>query len=58
MDEIEYKIEPELSDRGLNDLFASAWENHAERRFGPVLLRSLTYLWNGKHSKRSKRPLR
>ena len=44
MGEIEYRIEPELSDRDLNDLFASAWENHAERTFGPVLLRSLTYV--------------
>lgn len=44
MDEIEYKIESELSDRDLNDLFASAWENHAEREFGPVLAQSLTYV--------------
>ena len=44
MDDIEYKIEPELSDRDLNDLFASAWENHTERKFGPVLERSLTYV--------------
>ena len=44
MDEIEYRIKPELSDRDLNDLFASAWENHAERKFGSVLLRSLTYV--------------
>jgi len=44
MDKIEYKIKPELSDRDLNHLFASAWENHAEREFGPVLERSLTYV--------------
>jgi GNAT superfamily N-acetyltransferase len=44
MDQIEYKIEPELSDREINDLFASAWENHAEREFGPVLAQSLTYV--------------
>jgi GNAT superfamily N-acetyltransferase len=44
MNEIEYKIEPKLSDRDLNDLFASAWENRAERKFGPVLERSLTYV--------------
>ena len=44
MDEIEYKIEPELTDSELNNLFASAWENHAERKFGPVLERSLTYV--------------
>lgn len=44
MDEMEYGIEPDLSDRDLNDLFASAWENHAERKFGPVLKRSMTYV--------------
>ena len=44
MNEIEYKIEPKLSDNDLNYLFASAWENHAEREFGPVLERSLTYV--------------
>jgi len=44
MDEIEYKIEPELSDREINDLFASAWANHAEREFGQVLAQSLTYV--------------
>lgn len=44
MAEVEYRIEPELTDRDLNDLFASAWPNHADRRFGPVLRRSLTYV--------------
>lgn len=44
MSEIEYRVEPELSDSDLNHLFASAWENHAERSFGPVLARSLTYI--------------
>ncbi|MFC1736749.1 GNAT family N-acetyltransferase [Candidatus Hydrogenedentota bacterium] len=44
MDEIEYRIEPELSGRDLNRLFASAWENHTEREFGPVLEQSLTYV--------------
>ena len=43
MSEIEYRIEPELSDRDLNGLFATAWENHKERTFGEVLARSLTY---------------
>jgi ribosomal protein S18 acetylase RimI-like enzyme len=37
-------MEPELSDRDLNQLFASAWENHTERKFGPLLARSLTYV--------------
>lgn len=51
MDTIEYRIEPELSDRDLNDLFAFAWENHVEREFGPVLARSLTYIaaFDGTH---------
>ena len=44
MDAIKYKIEPELSDRDLNDLFTSAWANPAQRKFGPVLERSLTYV--------------
>lgn len=44
MSEIEYRIEPEVPDEEINGLFASAWENHTERRFGPVLSRSLTYV--------------
>ena len=44
MDEIEYRIESELSDRDLNSLFASAWANHTERKFGALLERSLTYV--------------
>ena len=44
MDEIEYRIEPDLSDTELDDLFASAWENHTARKFGPVLESSLTYV--------------
>jgi ribosomal protein S18 acetylase RimI-like enzyme len=44
MSEIEYRIEPELSDADLNRLFASTWENHAERSFAAVLRRSLTYV--------------
>ena len=44
MIKIEYKVEPELSDRDLNDLFTSAWENHVEREFGPILEKSLTYV--------------
>jgi ribosomal protein S18 acetylase RimI-like enzyme len=41
---IEYKIKPKLADRALNELFAGAWENHVERKFGPVLKQSLTYV--------------
>jgi len=44
MNDVEYRIEPELTDAELNDLFACAWKNHAERTFGPVLERSLTYV--------------
>jgi len=44
VNDLEYRIEPALTDSELNDLFASAWENHAERKFGPVLERSLTYV--------------
>jgi ribosomal protein S18 acetylase RimI-like enzyme len=44
MHEIEYQIQPQLSDREINDLFASAWQNHAQREFGPVLVQSLTYV--------------
>jgi len=44
MDEIEYKIEPDLSDGDLNKLFISSWENHVERKFGSVLEKSLTYV--------------
>jgi len=41
---IEYSIGPHVSDRELNGLFASTWENHTPREFGPVLARSLTYV--------------
>jgi len=41
---IEYRISPNVADSELNELFASAWENHVERRFGPVVERSLTYI--------------
>ena len=44
MNDLEYRIEPALTDSELNELFASAWENHAERKFWPVLERSLTYV--------------
>lgn len=44
MSKIEYKTEPAVSDRSLNELFASAWQNHANREFGPVLAQSLTYI--------------
>lgn len=44
MSEIRYETEPDVSDEGLNELFASAWENHETREFRPILARSLTYI--------------
>jgi GNAT superfamily N-acetyltransferase len=44
MNEIQYIIEPKVSDKDLNRLFAAAWEGHSEREFGPVLERSLTFV--------------
>ena len=44
MSEIEYKTRPVVSDSSLNELFASAWMNHANREFGSVLAHSLTYV--------------
>jgi ribosomal protein S18 acetylase RimI-like enzyme len=44
VNDVEYRIEPRVADGELNELFASAWENHVERGFGPVLERSLTYV--------------
>ena len=41
---IEYKIDPQISDDDLNDLFTSTWENHVPRKFGPILEHSLTYI--------------
>jgi ribosomal protein S18 acetylase RimI-like enzyme len=44
VNDIEYRIRPKVADAELNRLFASAWDNHAERKYGPVLERSLTYV--------------
>jgi ribosomal protein S18 acetylase RimI-like enzyme len=44
MSEIDYKIKPSLSDESLNALFPSAWENHVDRTFEPILIQSLTYI--------------
>ncbi|MBN2464422.1 GNAT family N-acetyltransferase [candidate division WOR-3 bacterium] len=41
---VEYKIRPKVADAELNELFASAWEGHVERMFGPVLQQGLTYV--------------
>jgi GNAT superfamily N-acetyltransferase len=43
--QIEYRINPPLTDAELNALFASAWpEEHVERGYRPVLERSLGYV--------------
>jgi GNAT superfamily N-acetyltransferase len=44
MKEMACKVEPALSDALLNELFSTAWPNHAPRTFGPVLSHSLTYI--------------
>ena len=44
MSRIAYNVEPEVPNKDLNELFASAWENHAWREFGPVLAHSFTYV--------------
>ena len=44
MNKIEYKVQPDLSDEELNALFANAWKNHANREFGPILSKSLTFI--------------
>lgn len=44
VNEVEYMIKPRVTDKELNELFASAWENHVERKFGSVLKHSLTYV--------------
>jgi ribosomal protein S18 acetylase RimI-like enzyme len=41
---IEYMNRPKVTDAELNELFATAWEHHVEREFGPELERSLTYV--------------
>jgi ribosomal protein S18 acetylase RimI-like enzyme len=41
---VEYKIRPKVAGGELNELFATAWENHIDREFGAVLERSLTYV--------------
>jgi ribosomal protein S18 acetylase RimI-like enzyme len=44
MPSITYHVAPVITDSELNQLFASAWNNHVDRIFGAVLRRSLTYL--------------
>jgi len=44
MSNIDYRIEPEVSDDALNALFSTAWPQHTPVQFHPILSRSLTYL--------------
>ena len=44
MSRIEYRVEPVVRDRELNELLSSAWGNHKVREFGHVLKRSLAYI--------------
>jgi ribosomal protein S18 acetylase RimI-like enzyme len=41
---VEYRHNPELCNRHLNDLFATSWIGHTERDFRPVLKQSLGYI--------------
>jgi len=38
------RVRTELDDADLNSLFAAAWPDHAERPFGPIHERSLTWV--------------
>lgn len=49
--EIEYRISPLVSDYELNELFSSAWPNHAQSAFGTVLSRSLVYICAYEHKR-------
>ena len=40
----EYRDNPALENRQLNDLFAASWVGHEERDFRPVLERGLAYV--------------
>jgi GNAT superfamily N-acetyltransferase len=44
LDAIKYEVKPRVSDESLNELFASAWQEHRWRQFGPVLQQSLIYV--------------
>lgn len=42
--DLDLRLNPPVANDDLNDLFATAWENHRARDFAPVLARSLTYV--------------
>jgi ribosomal protein S18 acetylase RimI-like enzyme len=43
-DPIDLRVQPDLSDAALNELFGAAWDGHSPRSFQPVLARSLTWI--------------
>lgn len=42
--DINYEVNPVVSDLDMNKLFSAAWPNHTPTDFVPVLARSLTYI--------------
>jgi GNAT superfamily N-acetyltransferase len=44
MDDVMFAERAPLTDTELNTLFAAAWPGHADRGFGPLLDRSLTWV--------------
>jgi GNAT superfamily N-acetyltransferase len=44
MEDLQYLVNSPVTNRQLNDLFASSWEGHQWRDFEPVLRRSLGYI--------------
>jgi GNAT superfamily N-acetyltransferase len=49
MDDLTFAVRTPLIDTELNALFAAAWQGHADKRFGPMLDKSLTWVtaWRG-----------
>lgn len=43
-EEVRFAVRAPLTDSELNMLFAAAWQGHADKSFGPVLDRSLTWV--------------
>lgn len=44
MNDVLFVVRAPLTDAELNTLFAAAWQGHADKRFGPMLDRSLTWV--------------
>jgi GNAT superfamily N-acetyltransferase len=49
MNDVMFAVRAPLTDAQLNTLFAAAWPGHTDKRFGPMLGRSLTWVaaWQG-----------